>query len=178
MLGAAPECPRGVGGGGARVLLLLETPGPAIGRTGFVSIDNATGTSANLRRFLAAAGLDRQAAVIWNAVPWVIHTGGPNRAPKLAEIRAGLAALPGLLPLLPRLRCAVLAGRTAGLAEQMLQAAGLPVIRIPHPSPTYVCTSPDIPARIVAGLAAARSLASPPPLPAVRSPAAPARLRH
>ena len=158
--GPVPDFDPADGGAAARVLLLLETPGPAIGRTGFVSMDNPTGTSANLRRFLAAAGLDRQEVAIWNTVPWVIHTGGPNRAPKPAEIRGGLAALPGLLPLLPHLRCAVLAGRVAGLADPVLQAAGLPVLRIPHPSPTYVCTSPDIPVRITEGLAAARSLAA------------------
>ena len=154
--GPVPDFDPADGGVQARVLLLLETPGPAIWRTGFVSMDNPTGTSANLRRFLTAAGLDRHHLAIWNTVPWVIHTGGPNRAPKPAEIRAGLAALPGLLPLLPQLRCAVLAGRVAGLAEPVLQAAALPVVRIPHPSPTYVCTSPDIPRRITAGFGQAR----------------------
>jgi hypothetical protein len=140
--GATPDFDPADAGPAARVLLLLETPGPAIGRTGFVSMDNPTGTSANLRRFLAEAGLDRSRLAIWNTVPWVIHTGGPNRAPKPAEIRGGLAALPALLPHLPGLRCVVLAGRVAGLAAPVLG---------PHPSPTYVCTSPAIPRRIVAG---------------------------
>ena len=145
----------------ARILLLLETPGPAIWRTGLVSMDNATGTSANLRRFLAEAGIDRRWLAIWNTVPWVIHSGGPNRAPRTSEIRAGLAALPALLPLLTGLRCAVLAGRVAGLAEPVLRAAlpDLPVIQVPHPSPTFVCTSPTVPQRIVAGLEQARRLA-------------------
>ncbi len=56
MHGPTPDFDPADGGTAARVLLLLETPGPAIGRTGFVSLDNATGTSANLRRFLAAGG--------------------------------------------------------------------------------------------------------------------------
>jgi hypothetical protein len=99
--GATPDFDPADAGLAARVLLRLETPGPAIGRTGFVSMDNPTGTSANLRRFLAEAGLDRSRLAIWNTVPWVIHTGGPNRAPKAAETRGGLAALPALLPHLP-----------------------------------------------------------------------------
>ncbi len=150
--GPVPDFDPADGGVAARTLLLLETPGPAIWQTGFVSMDNATGTSANLRRFLAEAGVDRNGLAIWNTVPWVIHTGGPNRAPKAGEGRAGLAALPGLLPLLPSLRCVVLAGRVAALAEPVVRASGLAVVRVPHPSPTYVCTSPDIPLRIVAGL--------------------------
>ncbi len=159
--GPTPDFDPADGGGAARVLLLLETPGPSIGRTGFVSADNATGTAANLRRFLAESGLDRRCLAIWNTVPWVIHTGGPNRAPRRDEIGQGLAALPGLLPLLPELRCAVLSGRIAGLAEPVLQQLrpGLALIRVPHPSPVYVCTSPDIPRRIVAGFAQAAALA-------------------
>ena len=158
--GETPDFDPADGGPAARILLLLETPGPAVGRTGFVSADNPTGTSANLRRFLASAGLDRRDLAIWNAVPWVIHTGGPNRAPRSEEVRRGLAPLPGLLPLLPSLRCAVLAGRIAALAEPVLHAAipGLPVFHVPHPSPTYVCTNPDISRRIVAGFTAAARL--------------------
>ena len=159
--GDTPDFDPADGGADARVLLLLETPGPSIGRSGFVSIDNPTGTSANLRRFLAAAALDRRDLAIWNAVPWVIHTGGPNRAPRTEEIRRGLDALPGLLPLFASLRCAVLAGRIAALAEPVLSKVrpGLLTIRVPHPSPTYVCTSPAIRHRIVAGLTQAGRLA-------------------
>lgn len=161
--GATPDFDPADAGPAARMLLLLETPGPAIGRTSFVSADNPTGTSANLRRFLAEAGVGRDRIAIWNAVPWVIHAGGPNRAPRMAETRRGLACLPRLLPLLPHLRCVVLAGRVAALAEPALQAVrpDLPAIRIPHPSPTYVCTSPDVPRRIIAGLAAAAALVGP-----------------
>jgi uracil-DNA glycosylase len=150
------------GGTEARLLLLLETPGPRIARTGgIVSRDNPTGTGRNLRHFLAGAGLARADTVIWNAVPWVIHApGARNRAPRAAEVRAGLQALPRLLDLLPHLRVAVLAGRVAGQARGVLAAArpGLRVLAMPHPSPTIVCTSPEVPARIAAALAAARKV--------------------
>ncbi len=55
---------------------------------------------------------------------------------------------------------AVLAGRFAGGAAPAIAALrpGLPLIAIPHPSPTYVCTSPEVPARIRQGLSEAAAL--------------------
>ncbi|WP_132255085.1 uracil-DNA glycosylase [Methylobacterium segetis] len=146
------------GGVGARLLLLLETPSPAIFRTGFVSRDNATGTAANLFRFLAGAGIARRDTLIWNTVPWVIHAEGAlNRAPRRAEAKAAAAYLEPLLDRLPDLTVAVLAGRFAGEGRGALEAfrPALPVVAIPHPSPTYVCTSPAVAERIRQGLAAA-----------------------
>lgn len=149
------------GGAEARLLLLLETPGPAVGRTGLVTRDGANGTAANLFRFLGEAGIPRRETLIWNAVPWVIHAPGAlNRAPRVPEIRDGQGYLAPLLAALPRLAVAVLSGRVAGLARPTLEALrpGLPLVAIPHPSPTIVCTSPAIPARIRAGLAEAAVL--------------------
>jgi uracil-DNA glycosylase len=149
------------GGVGARMLLLLETPGPAVLRTGFVTRDSANGTAANLFRFLAEAGIARADTLIWNVVPWLIHEAGAlNRAPRRAEVAAAAPYLAPLLDLLPRLAVAVLAGRFAGEAAPAVAAIrpGLPVIRVPHPSPTYVCTSPDVPARIRKGLAEAAAI--------------------
>ena len=158
--GEVPDVDPLDGGAGARLLLLLETPGPRIGRTGIVSADNPSGTGRNLRRFLTDANLPRRERVIWNAVPWVIHGCGPNRAPRAGEIRDGLAELPGFLALLPRLRIAVLAGRVAGLAAEAVARTrpGVAVLAMPHPSPTYVCTSPDVPRRIAAALTEAATL--------------------
>ena len=146
------------GGVDARLLLLLETPGPRVLRTGFVTRDSANGTAANLFRFLAEAGIARRDTLIWNAVPWVIHAPGAlNRAPRRAEAKAAEPYLAPLLALLPELAVAVLAGRFAGECAPALASLspGLPVIAIPHPSPTYVCTSPQVPARIRQGFAEA-----------------------
>lgn len=158
---AVPDADPADGGVEARCLLLLETPGPSILRTGFVSCDNPTPTGANLRRFLRDAGLPRGALLVWNAVPFVIHApGAKNRAPRAPEVREGLALLPGLLALLPELCVCVLAGRAAAAAAPVLRAErpGLPLVEMPHPSPTFVCTSPEVPRRIVEALrtAAAR----------------------
>jgi uracil-DNA glycosylase len=129
--------------------------------TGLVSSDNPTPTGANLRRFLGIAGIARADLLIWNTVPFFIHApGAPNRAPRAAERAAGLALLPPLLNLLPRLAVAVLAGRFARLAAPSLQLArpGLPVFAMPHPSPIYTCTNPELPRRIIAVLSEAASL--------------------
>lgn len=146
-------------GAAARLLILLETPGPRIGRTGVVSLANPSGTARNLRRFLEGAGIDGRCVLLWNAVPWVIQAAGPIRPPRPAEVRDGVALLPPLLALLPRLRAAVLAGRAAAAAAPVLAARrpGLPVLTMPHPSPTYVCTSPDVARRIAAALGCAAS---------------------
>ena len=152
------------GGADARLLLLLETPGPRIGRSGIVSRDNPTGTAANLFGALAVAGIARRDTLIWNAVPWVIHAPGAlNRAPRRGEIAAGLATLPRLLALLPRLAVVVLSGRVAGEAGPVLAALrpDLPVLRMPHPSPTYLCTSPAHPERIRTVLGEASALLLP-----------------
>ena len=152
------------GGVAARMLLLLETPGPAVLRTGFVTRDSANGTAANLFRFLAEAGLRRADTLIWNAVPWLIHAEGAlNRAPRQAEVVAAAPYLAPLLDLLPHLAVAVLAGRYAGAAAPAITALrpGLPIIRIPHPSPTYVCTAPEVATRIRHGLSEAAALLDP-----------------
>ncbi|MHC2016470.1 uracil-DNA glycosylase [Methylobacterium sp. CM6247] len=149
------------GGTEARLLLLLETPGPGIGRTGFVSRDNPTGTAANLFRFMAEAGIARRESLIWNAVPWVIHApGAVNRAPRKAEIATATTYLASLIEMLPALEVVVLAGRVAGLSRETLRRLRpvIPLIAVPHPSPTYVCTSPEVAQRIAIGLSEAAAI--------------------
>lgn len=149
------------GGVAARLLLLLETPGPRIAGTGLVSRDNPTGTAANLFRFLAEAGIARGDTLIWNTVPWVIHApGAHNRAPRRAEIAAAAPYLAPLLACLPNLRAVVLAGRVAGSFRAALEglAPGMALVAIPHPSPTHVCTAPGVALRIHAGLAEAAAI--------------------
>ncbi len=149
------------GGADAGCLLLLETPGPRADAVRFVSRDNPTATARNITRFCSAAGLDRRGMVIWNAVPWVIHAvGARNRAPRPREIATGLALLPDLLDLLPRLRVAVLAGRSARGAGPVLQRVrpDVHLLTTAHPSPVYVNTAPEIAPGLVATLRRAAEL--------------------
>ena len=94
-------------------------------------------------------------------MPWLIHAeGARNRAPRRAEVAAAapyLGAAPR--PAAPA-AVAVLAGRFAAGAAPALAAhrPGLPVILVPHPSPTYVCTAPEVAARIRRGLSEAAAI--------------------
>ena len=122
------------GGIGARLLLLLEKPGPGAvpdrGGSGFVSFDNGGPTAAAGRRFLREAGIDRAGVAIWNLCPWwngtIRFTAG--------ERRAGLAALPGFLDLMPSLRAVVCVGRQAERAAPLLEGRALAVFASAHPS--------------------------------------------
>jgi uracil-DNA glycosylase len=156
--GPCPHFDPNDGGDHARLLMLLETPGPGLPEPRFVSRDNPTGTGRNIRRFFEAAGISRKDTILWNAVPWILHApGSRNRAPRRMEIEAGLTLLPSLLSLLPLLRVVVMAGRTAALAEPVLRAArpDLRLLRAPHPSPTFVNTSPAVSQRIATALSEA-----------------------
>ena len=164
------------GGAAARLLLLMETPGPAGEGARFVSQDNRTPTGANLRRFLDAAKIDRRELLIWNVVPWIVHApGARNRAVTATERREGAALLPDLLARLPQLRVTVLAGRHAAAAEPVLRAhlPDVTVSTMPHPSPVICCTDPRYPALMAATLQDAARLLS-----KSRSPAAHGGERH
>ena len=124
----------------------------------FVSRDNPTGTARNLARFLGDAAIARSDVVLWNTVPWIVHApGARNRAVRRGEIREGLALLPDLLRHLPALRVVLLAGRAAREAGPLVRqrCRDVTVLEMPHPSPTYVCTSPDVSQRIRAAITAA-----------------------
>lgn len=128
-----------------------------------MSRDNSTGTARNLSRFLSEAAIARGDTILWNTVPWIVHEpGARNRALRRGEIAEGLAALPGFLALLPRLRVVVLSGRVAREAAPVVAAhcPEVPVLTMPHPSPTIVCTSPAIGEAIRTTLARAATLLS------------------
>lgn len=149
------------GGAEARFLVLLETPGPRIRASMIVSRDNPSGTGRNLRAMLDAAGIARRDTLIWNVVPWIIHhEGALNRAPTRTELAQGLGHLDALLAALPRLAVVVLSGRFAAQAEPAIAAArpGLPILAMPHPSPTIQCTSPEIRLRCAAALEEAATI--------------------
>ena len=143
------------GGDEARLLVLLETPGPGTAPMRFVSRDNPTGTARNLAMFLDDAGVSRAGMVLWNTVPWIVHEpGARNRAARRAEIAEGLQLLPGFLELLPQLSVILLAGRVAAQAVPVIARvrSEVAIVTIPHPSPTYVCTNPDVAQRIRDGM--------------------------
>ncbi|WP_308918201.1 uracil-DNA glycosylase family protein [Jannaschia sp. LMIT008] len=137
--GTVPDMDPLDGGTAARLLLLLEKPGPAAARAGIVSFDNDSPTGAAARRFRDRAGIRRDRVVVWNVVPW---WNGTIRF-TAAERRAGLTVLPAFLALFSDLRGAVTVGRQAATARDMLTRHGLDVHACAHPSPQVRAAFPD-----------------------------------
>ena len=140
--GEVPDADPLDGGAGARLLMLLEKPGPgtspARGGSGFVSADNDDPTAAATWAFARAAGIERHERVIWNTVPWWNGT----IAFTTAERRAGIAVLKGWLDLLPRLEVVVLVGRQAQRARPALEGLPVRVFASAHPSPQVRAANP------------------------------------
>ena len=135
------------GGIDARLLVFLETPGPSSARVRFTSRDNPTGTARNLRKLFASTAIERHQTAIWNAVPWVLSRKSSDlRAPSQSDLNIAAAFLPELVALFPNLSTIILAGKTAYRLEADLvrTTGGAEILRMPHPSPTYVNTSPLI----------------------------------
>lgn len=146
------------GGVDARVLFLLEAPGPKAIASGFVSRNNPDETAKNFFLLSAEAGIDRRLTVVWNSVPWYIGSGSRIRPARRDDVREADGWLVELLEHLPRLRFVVFVGLKALHAEGIVRAARPDVTRVtmPHPSPMFVNRAPDNRDRLLAVL---RSLA-------------------
>jgi uracil-DNA glycosylase len=138
------------GGTNARLLFLLEAPGPKAIASGFVSRNNPDETARNTFELQADAGLDRSRVLLWNVVPWYIGDGRRVRAATAADVRAGAAWLERLVVLLPELRGIVLVGGAASRIAPERFARPVPVLRSPHPSPVALRTRKDTRDRILA----------------------------
>jgi len=132
------------GGTNARVLLLLESPGPrsATGQrgSGLISMDNDDGTAANGFLGLVESGLPRPLTLNWNIVPWYLRA---VRTPTPAEIGEAAPYLGRLLDLLPDLRVVLLLGKAAQAGWAASGPGGVRTLHAPHPSPQNFNTRPD-----------------------------------
>ncbi len=113
------------GGSRARVLFLMEAPGPKAVASGFISRDNPDPTARNLKNFLREAGIEREQSALWNLVPWYIgnETGSKIRPATGDDARQSAGALQRLWPLFPNLQAVVLMGRQAQRAQQSIESA-------------------------------------------------------
>lgn len=107
----------GDAGTSARVMLLLESPGPKStatgGGSGVISVDNNDATAANCWALRRDASL-LDGVVHWNAVPWYLGSSDQSVvAPGSSELRRGVSLMRSLLPLLPELRVVVPMGNAA-----------------------------------------------------------------
>lgn len=106
------------GGVEARVLSILRDPGPATQDefgSGFICVENDDGSAELQAVLLEAAGIPAFELLPWNAYPWYI-----NRAPKTAELDAGVATILHLLDLARDLTVVLLQGSDAGHAWRRL----------------------------------------------------------
>ena len=134
------------GGVEAEILFLFEKPGPKtavveypeIGRRiGFISRNNDDPTAEATHFFMEQAEISREKTITWNVMPWW------NGTTKLTsdEIKEGVAALEGLIDLLPNLKVVVFVGRKAERARPLLRDRGLKTFVSAHPSPKVKATN-------------------------------------
>ena len=158
------------GGVNARVLLVLEAPGPKaapsprgskVTSSGFVSLDNDDQTAANLQGLVREAALERNLLLMWNIVPWYLGNADHTKiaAAHARDVDAGGPWLRELVALLGDLRVAVLLGEKAlrgwfRVSSQML--VPVPVLAAPNPSPRSLQPHPQRRQAILEALRAAR----------------------
>lgn len=109
-----PHFDPGDAGTEARILVVLEAPGPMTHSghrgSGFISVDNDDQTAENSWRLREESGaLD--GVLHWNIVPW--YLGAASVKPTVDELQRGAEALSLLLEKLPKLEVVILAGRYA-----------------------------------------------------------------
>lgn len=124
------------GGVNAKVLLLLEKPGPMSSNekgSGFISRDNDDETAKTTKIFLEQAGLQRDKTILWNVIPaW----NGTRKIVKEELIQAH-SYLEELIKLLPNLQVVVLVGKRASknVGNYLEKNHKFHIIESFHPSP-------------------------------------------
>jgi uracil-DNA glycosylase len=132
------------GGIEAKILYLLEAPGPQAVASGFISRNNPDESAKNFFQLNAEVKIPRKRTVTWNVVPWYIGDSKSIRAASQADLAQGVRHLPRLLSLLPKLRAVVFVGRKAEYAREtvMEQLPNVKTFCCPHPSPKCLNTNP------------------------------------
>jgi len=136
------------GGCEARILWLLEAPGPKAtrewGGSGFISCNYNDGTAENTWETREEAGVSRKLVVHWNAIPYYLGSNTKIRAYDRNDIAAVGQLLNELLNLLPRLQVVILGGEAARKVWKDFapQNSNVHIIKCPHPSPTNLNTRP------------------------------------
>lgn len=129
------------GGVNARVLILLEAPGPKAVGSQFISRNNPDRTADNINKLLKSAGIPRKDTIIWNIVPWYIGDNKKIRAATKDDVNIALPFLSRLINLLPDLDFIVLMGNPAQSAALEIQRiidnskSKKVIFNTAHPSP-------------------------------------------
>lgn len=108
------------GGIYARTAFLLESPGPRVVGSRFISRDNPDPSANNMTCLLSEAGLSRQNVVLWNVVPYSVSTISENRNASATQVRDAIRHTTDFLHLLRDLTVIVFCGRRAQIAIPLL----------------------------------------------------------
>lgn len=158
--GAVPYPDPTFGGTRARLLFLLDSPGPRAkaqtGGSGLISVDNADPTAARMHAAYRRLGIDRSRCLHWNVCPF--PTAKDQSSP--GERARAVPYTRELLSLLPELAVVVLLGRAAedGWRRTSRLRPGLRVLVAPHPSNRGINAVPGNEARFLAAMTEAANL--------------------
>lgn len=133
------------GGIAARVLFLLEAPGPKAVGSNFISRNNPDQTAKNMNELLREAKIQRESTLLWNVVPWYVGEQGRIRPVNKQDLQQALPFLQQLLQLLPNLAVIVLVGRKAQTAYSKIQklVPAIALYQCYHPSPRVFNVWPE-----------------------------------
>ncbi len=132
------------GGVRARVLFLLEAPGPKAVGSSFISCNNPDQTARNMNQLLRTAGLQREDVLLWNIVPWYVGSGQKIRPVDREDIAEAAPYLRELIGLLPNLRGIVLVGKKAQSARAVVRRlTSVKIFEAHHPSPQVFNVWPE-----------------------------------
>ncbi len=141
-----PDFDPASGGVHARVLFLLEKPGPKTdatkGGSGFISPCNNDPTARAMHAFMAQRGLPICCCLHWNVIPWwdnKIEFDGKQQLDGLEPLRE-------FMGMLQMLQAIVLVGKTAQRSWQRAKIAW-PIDQIhcsPHPGPRVRAAYPEL----------------------------------
>ena len=120
------------GGVNAKILFLLEKPGPETENSGLISQDNDDETARATKEFLNDAGIDRKEIILWNAFPaWT----GQIEISKEERGKISASTVFRLLEILPKVKAIVLVGKEAQKMMENEIPSNLGVFPSMHPSP-------------------------------------------
>ncbi len=130
------------GGTKAKVLLLLQDPGPKTNLTqngsGFISTQNDDPTAEVLGTLLDKAQIALDDVIAWNAC--VHYIGSDQKKPSAKQLQHNLKPLAQLIELLPKLQVVILMGRVAEDSWSRFSgtyphlASKICIFECPHPS--------------------------------------------
>lgn len=126
------------GGVDAEVLFLFESPGDGALASGFVSRDNKDPSAAMFTALNEKAKLRRELTASWNTVPWAL-----GRSPTREDLTQAEGLLGPTLDCFDSLTVVVLSGKKAQTQRTEIEARGIEVLEMPHPSPNSLRFRPE-----------------------------------